>query len=222
MSDYPYPSGKQSFSAADCPAWARKFALHHLLRLKSNCKENEALDKLRKIEEQIKAIPKEKLPSGRLIKVHKNALNEATEAFLEKNKFDIVFCTCNEASGKRAKLFSVRQCIIDESGMAYEPETIVPLRLCEHAVLIGDHQQLQPVIDYGPAKQCGLSRSLFERYAIHEEYAQYVYTLRTQYRMVCLVFGGFQYLSVFYCSMKRFVSFLQHIFTKMSLKQTSQ
>ena len=182
---YPDPSSKPlSTSTAECPEWAKKFALHHLLREANNCREIPELRELSEVEETINKIKSEnKLPSGYLIKQHREALNEATKAFLEKNKFDIVFCTCNEASGIRAKMFSVRQCIIDESGMAYEPESIVPLRLCEHAVLIGDHKQLQPVIDYGPAKKCGLSKSLFERYAV--EYGQtYTWTLKIQYRMV--------------------------------------
>ncbi len=110
-------------------------------------------------------------------------LSEATEQFFEKEKFDVVFCTCNEAAGARVrKCLTASQCIIDECGMAYEPETIVPLGLCEHAVLIGDHKQLQPVINYQPAKAHGLTTSLFERYAKH--YEDRIYTLKTQYRMV--------------------------------------
>ena len=209
---YPDPSNKPSSpSTAECPEWAKKFALHHLLRDNDNCREISELKALREVEEKVSQIKSEnKLPSGFLIKKHKEALKNATEVFLESNKFDIVFCTCNEASGQRAQIFPVRQCIIDESGMAYEPETIAPLRLCEHAVLIGDHKQLQPVIDYGPAKKCGLSVSLFERYAV--EYGKtYTRTLRTQYRMVCYI-GEFLYilsmfLFVLLSSMKKYAGF---------------
>ena len=194
---YSNPTNKPQVSVAECPQWARKFALHSLLRVASNCSKVPELKQLKELEESIDKIKSEgKIPSGLKIRKHKETLDEATKTFLEKNKFDIVFCTCNEASGKRAKLFSVRQCIIDESGMAYEPETIVPLRLCEHAVLIGDHQQLQPVIDYGPAKQCGLSRSLFERYAVEYE-KKYTYTLKIQYRMVSYKILQMQYLIIF-------------------------
>ncbi len=181
---YPDPSHTQSsFTAAECPEWAEKYALHHMLRDERNCNKFPELEELKEIEKNIKKLDENKLASSTLIKKHKKGIEDATTAFLKANQFDIVFCTCNEASGKRAKIFNVRQCIIDESGMAYEPETIVPLRLCEHAVLIGDHQQLQPVMNYGPAKKCGLSTSLFERITVQYK-NKYTYSLKTQYRMV--------------------------------------
>ena len=171
-------------SSAKCPNWAEKFSLHYLLRNANDWKSIPTICELRELEEKIKKIKSEKkIPSGLIINKHRKLQNKAEIDFLKGRKFDIVFCTCNEAAGKRARYFSLRQCIIDESGMAHEPETIVPLRFCEHAILIGDHKQLQPVINYGPAKICGLSTSLFERYAM--EYGEkYTYTLKTQYRMV--------------------------------------
>lgn len=125
--------------------------------------------------------------SGNWCHRYRKELTLAHKEFLSSEKFDIVFCTCNEAAGVRVHQYMTpppRQCIIDECGMAYEPETIVPIGLCEHAVLIGDHMQLQPVIDYQPAKNNGLTTSLFERYARYYEEEGYVYTLETQYRMV--------------------------------------
>ena len=59
----------------------------------------------------------------------------------------------------------IAQCIVDECGMANEPETLAAMSLCEHVVLIGDHKQLQPVVKYSAARECGLNLSLFERYA---------------------------------------------------------
>ena len=52
--------------------------------------------------------------------------------------------------------------------MANEPETLAAMSLCEHVVLIGDHMQLQPVVKYFAARECGLNRSLFQRYAQRE------------------------------------------------------
>jgi superfamily I DNA and/or RNA helicase len=139
-------------------------------------------EKLRKVE----------VPSGKLCNEYRKVLKKAELKLLQSTKFDIIFCTCNEASGVRVrKNTSPRQCIIDECGMAHEPETIVPISLCEHAVLIGDHMQLQPVINYRPAKENGLATSLFERYALYyedryneDQDRDYVITLKTQYRMV--------------------------------------
>jgi exoribonuclease R len=78
---------------------------------------------------------------------------------------DIVLCTCNEAASFRVrKTLRPFQCIIDEAGMVTEPESMPPIQLTEHVVLIGDHQQLQPVIQSRDAQDRGLPVSLFERY----------------------------------------------------------
>ena len=70
--------------------------------------------------------------------------------------------------------------------MSQEPETLAAISLTEHAVLIGDHKQLQPVVKYSAARECGLVRSLFERYAESGGDGSIVLTmLKTQYRMVC-------------------------------------
>ncbi len=179
--DYPAPNNKYRKPNTTCPDWAKPYALHHLIRQKSTYTE------LMELEEEIGDMKQnKKKPNGKKCNEHSRVLSDSMTKFLEEEKFDIVFCTCNEAAGKRVKTcLSPRQCIIDECGMAYEPETIVPLSLCEHAVLIGDHKQLQPVIDYQPAKAHGLTTSLFERYATHYK-DRILYTLKTQYRMVTI------------------------------------
>ena len=75
---------------------------------------------------------------------------------------------------------NIQQCIVDECGMCMEPESLVPIT-CSRAkqvVLIGDHKQLQPVIQDHVAKTLGLSVSMFER---HSKRAT---MLELQYRMV--------------------------------------
>ena len=112
---------------------------------------------------------------------------EAEEKVLS-NEYDIILCTCNETCSKRllllAKNSRISHCIIDECGMAQEPETIAAASLCEHVVLIGDHMQLQPIINFYPARKNGLSTSLFERYAIRPSFMEYLVQLKRQYRMV--------------------------------------
>ena len=177
--DYPGPE-LQTHKTPDtkCPDWAKPYALHHMIRQEGVSPE------LVKLEQKLENMKKEgTIASGKWCKMYRKEQKEAFKAFLAKNKFDIVFCTCNEAAGVRVrKNISPCQCIIDECGMAYEPEAIAPIGLCEHTVLIGDHMQLQPVIDYQPAKDNGLTTSLFARYAEH--YEEYLFTLDTQYRMV--------------------------------------
>ena len=87
---------------------------------------------------------------------------------------------------------------MDECGMANEPECIAPLQLCDHIVLIGDHKQLQPVIDYGPARENGLSTSLFQRYA--EKYdGAHIKKLTIQYRMVIKAYYIYNVIASYTC-----------------------
>ena len=71
---------------------------------------------------------------------------------LWQRQYDVILCTCNETcSGRLLKLArdgGVAQCIIDEYGMANEPETIAVTSLYDHVILIGDDKQLQPIIKY--------------------------------------------------------------------------
>jgi len=101
-----------------------------------------------------------------------------------------------------AKEKRIAQCIVDESGMTHEPETIAAVSLCNHVVLIGDHKQLQPVIKYSPARENGMSTSLFERYAEHFPSGLLI-TLDTQYRMVRVLFS---LTSTSLCSIVPFLS----------------
>ena len=123
-----------------------------------------------------------------------------------RDHYDIILCTCNEtASGRMLQLAKekrIAQCIVDESGMTHEPETIAAVSLCNHVVLIGDHKQLQPVIKYSPARENGMSTSLFERYAEHFPSGLLI-TLDTQYRMVRVLFS---LTSTSLCSIVPFVS----------------
>jgi len=100
----------------------------------------------------------------------------------ELKNYDIVLCTCSGSSSKRIVAgTNVVQIIIDECAMCMEPEALVPLVTfgsAKQVVLIGDHKQLQPIVINRDAKNLGLERSLFERYA-HK-----AVMLDTQYRMV--------------------------------------
>ena len=149
--------------------------MHHIIRKRNKL--------IRDKEIEFSKLPKGKVPSGIALNQYRRAIKKAEQKELQGGDYDIIFCTCNEASSQRVQQYVFpQQVIVDESGMAIEPETIIPVSICEHVILIGDHKQLQPVIDYTPAKQNGLSVSLFERYA--ETFAGFTETLTTQYRMV--------------------------------------
>jgi len=83
--------------------------------------------------------------------------------------------------------------------MCKEAETLLPCITCrpQQLLLIGDHQQMKPVVLNRTARNLGLDRSLFDRYASQ------AYMLTMQYTMVrpfvCLRVCLSCCLSVFLC-----------------------
>jgi superfamily I DNA and/or RNA helicase len=159
---------------------------------------NDALHyNIRKINPKIEEIRKELLDSAEngylpdtLLKQNYNKLIKDAEEQVLEQQFDVILCTCNETSSGRLRNIrgKISQCIVDECGMASEPETIAAASLCDHVILIGDHKQLQPVIKYSQARECGLVVSLFERYAemsiMDGDNSKLLIRLDIQYRMV--------------------------------------
>jgi len=80
------------------------------------------------------------------------------------NSADVICCTCVGAGDPRLSKMKFRTVLIDESTQSAEPECMIPLVLgCKQVVLVGDHQQLGPVIMNKKAAKAGLNQSLFER-----------------------------------------------------------
>ncbi|SCU92248.1 LAFA_0F09054g1_1 [Lachancea sp. 'fantastica'] len=78
-------------------------------------------------------------------------------------KADVVCCTCVGAGDKRLEA-KFRSVLIDESTQASEPECLIPIvKGAKQVILVGDHQQLGPVILDRKAADAGLKQSLFER-----------------------------------------------------------
>ena len=83
------------------------------------------------------------------------------------NNADVICCTCVGAGDPRLAKIKFRTVLIDESTQSAEPECMIPLVLgCKQVVLVGDHQQLGPVIMNKKAAKAGLNQSLFERLVI--------------------------------------------------------
>ena len=60
---------------------------------------------------------------------------------------DVICATCVGAGDPRLAKFKFRTVLIDESTQSAEPECLIPLVLgCKQVVLVGDHQQLGPVV----------------------------------------------------------------------------
>ncbi|XP_067043097.1 3'-5' exoribonuclease HELZ2-like isoform X4 [Acropora muricata] len=156
----------------------RSVSLHHVIR-SSVCPHAQDL---RECEEGFAEARKrsEKIGEAEVDKYRK-LIGKAERWALEQSGVQIVLCTCVTAGSRRivTSCDNVQQCIVDECGMCMEPESLVPIT-CSGArqiVLIGDHKQLQPVVQDHVAKSLGLNVSMFER---HSKRAK---MLRLQYRM---------------------------------------
>jgi regulator of nonsense transcripts 1 len=107
-------------------------------------------------------------------------LRAQTEKILLKAA-DVVCCTCVGAGDLRLHGYKFRTVIVDEATQAREPECLIPLTHgAERAVLIGDHQQLGPVIMCKKAAKAGFNQSLFERLVVA---GLKPFRLQVQYRM---------------------------------------
>ncbi|KAK3609924.1 hypothetical protein CHS0354_036694 [Potamilus streckersoni] len=108
----------------------------------------------------------------------------------ELKEHDVILCTTAVATNRILHTdAAIWQLVIDEAGMCTEPECLAPIIVTrpKQVVLIGDHMQLQPIINSKHAAELGMSMSLFERYASsHKELKKHniKYTfLNIQYRM---------------------------------------
>ena len=108
------------------------------------------------------------------------SLTRAAEREILQNA-DVICTTCVGAGDPRLAKFKFRTVLIDESTQSAEPECLIPLVLgCKQVVLVGDHQQLGPVVMSKRAAKAGLNQSLFERLVI---LGVVPVRLQVQYRM---------------------------------------
>uniref|UniRef100_I3KK41 DNA replication ATP-dependent helicase/nuclease n=1 Tax=Oreochromis niloticus TaxID=8128 RepID=I3KK41_ORENI len=96
------------------------------------------------------------------------------------NKELIVATTC---MGIKHPIFTRRRfdfCIVDEASQISQPICLGPLFYAKRFVLVGDHQQLPPIVQNHEARSLGMDESLFKRLELHSEA---VVQLNVQYRM---------------------------------------
>ena len=160
-----------------CEDHHKEYSLHHIIRREDK--------EIVQMEERFRDLHRDKkIPSFEDIKNYRELITTAEERVLKRG-VSIILCTCNEAASHRiTNNIEPKYCIIDECAMATEPECMVPIRRAEHVVLIGDHQQLQPVIQCKEAEKMDLGKSLFERY---NEKEKQIHLLEVQYRMVSII-----------------------------------
>ena len=94
---------------------------------------------------------------------------------------EVVCCTCVMAGDPRIRAFPWPSVLIDEATQAREPECLIPIvNGCKRLILVGDHEQLGPVILDQKAKRAGFGMSMFERLL---GLGVIPYRLNVQYRM---------------------------------------
>ncbi|XP_029973175.1 DNA replication ATP-dependent helicase/nuclease DNA2 [Salarias fasciatus] len=96
------------------------------------------------------------------------------------NKELVVATTC---MGIKHPIFSRRRfdfCIVDEASQISQPICLGPLFYAKRFVLVGDHQQLPPIVQNHEARSLGMDESLFKRLELHGDA---VVQLNVQYRM---------------------------------------
>ncbi|XP_036319982.1 LOW QUALITY PROTEIN: DNA replication ATP-dependent helicase/nuclease DNA2 [Rhagoletis pomonella] len=133
-------------------------------------------------------LPMLRLGSGARINVELQEFGErvllkechSVESITQKyNSYNIVGVTC---LGSSHPLFLHRKydfCIVDEATQVMQSTNLRPLFFCDKFILVGDPDQLPPLIRSKKARQLGADESLFER--LDTETATSVLTL--QYRM---------------------------------------
>lgn len=95
-------------------------------------------------------------------KQYRNALKKLEREVLENA--DVICTTAVGAGDPRLANFRFRMVLIDESTQATEPECLIPIVMgAKQVVMVGDHQQLGPVVTCKQAYAAGLGQSLFER-----------------------------------------------------------
>lgn len=86
---------------------------------------------------------------------HERKLTDAAE---------VICTTCSNAADRRLNDYKFSTVLIDEATQATEPECLIPIvKHCEKLILVGDHQQLGPVVMNRKVAKSGMNQSMFER-----------------------------------------------------------
>ena len=132
---------------------------------------------------RLQELIKKKEDGGELSKsehdVYKKLKNKAETEILDNQ--DVIVTTCIASYDKRLNDYRFPIVLIDEATQACESECLLPLlKGAKHAILVGDHCQLGPVVLCKNAAKAGLKMSLFERLV---KLKMKPHMLQVQYRM---------------------------------------
>lgn len=110
----------------------------------------------------------------------------------------VVACTCLGSGQGVLQRLRFDACIVDEASQALQPSCLGPLFLARSFVLVGDTQQLPPVVQSPEARKKGMDVSLFARL----EHPDNTMVLPVQYRMnreITAVCNGLTYAGQLQC-----------------------
>ncbi|KAM8924632.1 DNA replication ATP-dependent helicase/nuclease DNA2 [Pelodytes ibericus] len=131
------------------------------------------LGRTQKIHQDVQKFGEEEICKAKSIK----SLSSLQELY---NSQPVVATTC---MGINHPIFTQRRfdfCIVDEASQISQPICLGPLFFANRFVLVGDHQQLPPLVQSSEARELGMSESLFKRLEKNQEA---VVELTVQYRM---------------------------------------
>ena len=136
-----------------------EFSLHHHTHATSLYS-----DQLKRWEDNFnKCCRGKNLPQLSDIAKYDQLTSKAEEEILSKS-FDVIICTCSEASSERIRrYFQPVQVVVYNASMITELETFSAIHQALHVVLVGDHQQHHPLLSSDVSLQNGMDVSLFER-----------------------------------------------------------
>jgi DNA replication ATP-dependent helicase Dna2 len=93
----------------------------------------------------------------------------------------VVATTCHNVHHALLRRLCFDVCIVDEASQVMQPLCLAPLSKAQTFVLVGDHNQLPPLVVSREAQEMGMAESLFKR--LSEAHPEATVTLRKQYRM---------------------------------------
>ncbi|RZC34552.1 DNA replication ATP-dependent helicase/nuclease DNA2 [Asbolus verrucosus] len=96
------------------------------------------------------------------------------------NSFKVIAVTCLGSNHPLLSKRSLDFCIVDESTQVLQTSVIRPLSVAKTFVLIGDPDQLAPVVKNRAAANAGMTETLFERLSVN---ADGIISLNLSYRM---------------------------------------
>ena len=174
------PSNSAADNLTSCIIRINKVTGYKMNILRIYSKTKEYLNINKEIEEiSLHVLIKKKFGDD-LLEISKVEIDEESEKIIEKN--DIIITTCSTAWDYRINKKNFSFVLIDEATQCCELESMIPIvHSCKHLTLIGDQQQLGPVIIHPQAKKYGMNISLFER--MFKLYPQLYTMLTIQYRM---------------------------------------